>query len=67
MTNASDIVTAQDFSWAAVDKQGLFYFEIIFLNAKKTGLIVVLIFYVIIASVGMWAAWKHKTGEGRGL
>ena len=34
-----------------------------YFNQPTKGLIVVLIFYVIIAAVGMWAAWKHKTGE----
>ena len=39
MTNASDIVTAQDFSWAAVDKQGKILFRnLIFFKPKKQDL-----------------------------
>lgn len=33
-------------------------------NHEK-GLVVVLIFYVVIAGVGIWASMKHKTGEGQ--
>ena len=33
-------------------------------NHQK-GLVVVLIFYVVIAGVGIWASMKHKTGEER--
>ena len=33
-------------------------------NHEK-GLVVVLIFYVVIAGVGIWASMKHETGEER--
>jgi high affinity choline transporter 7 len=52
-SNATDGAHIQDipeFTWANVDKQGL---------------VVVGIFYVIIAAVGLWASYRHRTGQGQ--